>query len=108
MFVFYYFNFSNFYVFNTYVFNIKLYYYILYIFNFFYRFFPSTEAYQSHIQLHEVSNSTKTLQLTNQQSIKILKNEESSKEVKREHFTDTTKSLTCPTCGKVNNFMWIL
>lgn len=65
------------------------------------RFFPSTEAYQSHIQLHEVSNSTKTLQLTNQQSIKILKNEESSKEVKREHFTDTTKSLTCPTCGKI-------
>ncbi|XP_033347323.1 zinc finger protein Xfin-like [Bombus vosnesenskii] len=67
------------------------------------RFFPSVETYQSHIQLHEVSNytPTKILHLTNQQSAKVLKSEEPSKEVKREHFTDATKSLTCPTCGKV-------
>lgn len=68
------------------------------------------ETYQSHIQLHEVSNytPTKILHLTNQQSAKVLKSEEPSKEVKREHFTDTTKSLTCPTCGKVNNLMYAL
>ncbi|XP_043522322.1 zinc finger protein Xfin-like [Frieseomelitta varia] len=67
------------------------------------RFFPSMENYQSHIQLHEISNytSTKALQLMNQQSVKVLKNEETSKEVKREHFADASKSLTCPTCGKI-------
>ncbi|KAK9297045.1 hypothetical protein QLX08_009140 [Tetragonisca angustula] len=67
------------------------------------RFFPSMENYQSHIQLHEISNytSTKALQLMNQQSVKVLKNEETSKEVKREHFGDASKSLTCPTCGKI-------
>lgn len=68
------------------------------------------ENYQSHIQLHEISNytSTKALQLMNQQSVKVLKSEEISKEVKREHFADASKSLTCPTCGKVNNFMHAL
>lgn len=67
------------------------------------RFFPSMENYQNHIQLHEISNytSTKALQLMNQQSIKVLKSEETSKEVKREHFADASKSLTCPTCGKI-------
>ncbi|KAK1119774.1 hypothetical protein K0M31_013188 [Melipona bicolor] len=67
------------------------------------RFFPSMENYQSHIQLHEISNytSTKALQLMNQQSVKVLKSEETSKEVKREHFADASKSLTCPTCGKI-------
>lgn len=68
------------------------------------------ENYQCHIQLHEISNytSTKALQLINQQSVKVLKTEETSKEMKREHFADASKSLTCPTCGKVNNFMLAL
>lgn len=67
------------------------------------RFFPSVEAYQNHTQLHEVSNytSVKAPQSTDQQSVTILKTEEPTKEVKREHFVEATKSLTCPTCGKV-------
>ncbi|XP_076619124.1 uncharacterized protein LOC143340737 isoform X1 [Colletes latitarsis] len=67
------------------------------------RFFPSVEAYQNHTQLHEVSNHTlaKTAQSADQQVVTILKTEEPSKEAKREHFVEATKSLTCPTCGKV-------
>lgn len=77
---------------------------------FLFRFFPSVEAYQNHTQLHEVSNytSVKAPQSTDQQSVTILKTEEPTKEVKREHFVEATKSLTCPTCGKVENFAYIL
>ncbi|XP_031841658.1 uncharacterized protein LOC116430976 isoform X2 [Nomia melanderi] len=67
------------------------------------RFFPSIEAYQNHTQLHETSNYTpvKVSQIADQQVVTIIKAEEPPKEVRKEHFVEATKSLTCPTCGKV-------
>ncbi|XP_053971385.1 zinc finger protein 567-like [Hylaeus volcanicus] len=67
------------------------------------RFFPNVEDYENHTQLHEDSNNTsmKATPATDQQSVALSKIEEPPKEVKREHFVEATKSLTCPTCGKV-------
>ncbi|XP_076642973.1 uncharacterized protein LOC143353480 isoform X1 [Halictus rubicundus] len=67
------------------------------------RFFPSIEDYKSHTQLHETNNYTpvRASQLVDQQVPPVIQVEESPKETKREHFVEPTKSLACPTCGKV-------
>ncbi|XP_076237210.1 uncharacterized protein LOC143180984 [Calliopsis andreniformis] len=67
------------------------------------RFFLSVEAYQNHIQLHETSDCTviEAPQPIDPQPVAVLKTAEPPKEAKKEHFVEATKSLTCPTCGKV-------
>lgn len=79
----------------------KLFFFILYIFVF--RFFPTVETYQNHIQLHQANSVTpQKLLFTESTMSKISKIAERSREVKREeHFFENVKSLTCPTCGKV-------
>lgn len=53
---------------------------------FVFRFFPTIESYQSHVQLHQ-TGSTGT---------KI------AREITREEqYYENVKSLMCPTCGKV-------
>lgn len=46
----------------------------------------------------------KVSKITDQQVVTIIKAEEPPKEVRKEHFVEATKSLTCPTCGKVKKF----
>ncbi|XP_033338765.2 uncharacterized protein LOC117227541 isoform X1 [Megalopta genalis] len=67
------------------------------------RFFPSIDDYQSHTQLHETNNymPVRASQLADQQTAPVINVEEPPKEAKREHIVEATKSLACPTCGKV-------
>ncbi|KAG7202177.1 hypothetical protein KM043_015857 [Ampulex compressa] len=68
------------------------------------RFFPTIDMYQNHIQLHQFGNYTpsNTLpQVIEPITISPARMDESPREMKREHFLENTKSLTCPTCGKV-------
>lgn len=62
------------------------------------RFFPSLELYRSHKQLHQ-SNTvamSPVFPITNVSQVKEIR-----RELKKDHFSDCIKSLTCPTCGKV-------
>lgn len=67
------------------------------------RFFPSIEAYQNHILLHETTSYTVPAapQRTESVTITTYRAEDAAKELKKEHFLENTKALTCPTCGKV-------
>ncbi|XP_046821176.1 PR domain zinc finger protein 5-like isoform X1 [Vespa crabro] len=67
------------------------------------RFFPTIEAYHNHQQLHQNNNYIMAqTQLSMQSSnLCIIGLGDSSREIKKEHSFENTKSLTCPTCGKV-------
>ncbi|XP_015186330.1 PREDICTED: zinc finger protein 528-like [Polistes dominula] len=71
------------------------------------RSFPTEEAYQNHQQLHENINYSmaQMKQLSMKLSIKkkfsIFGHGDHLQEIKKEHSPENTKSLTCPTCGKV-------
>ncbi|KAL2721386.1 zinc finger protein 354A-like isoform X1 [Vespula maculifrons] len=67
------------------------------------RFFPTIEAYHSHQQLHQNNNYVMAQTQLSMQSgnLSIIGLGDSSREIKKEHSFENTKSLTCPTCGKV-------
>ncbi|XP_046821178.1 zinc finger protein 354A-like isoform X3 [Vespa crabro] len=71
--------------------------------NSYYKFFPTIEAYHNHQQLHQNNNYIMAqTQLSMQSSnLCIIGLGDSSREIKKEHSFENTKSLTCPTCGKV-------
>lgn len=77
-----------------------LFLYIINIHVYVFRFFPTVETYQNHIQLHQ-ANSIISQKLPFAESA-ISKTAERPREIKREEqFYENVKSLTCPTCGKV-------
>lgn len=63
------------------------------------RFFPTMELYYSHKQLHEAGTLAPS-GTTMQTDTNLLYNQDDN-DTKREHFIESVKSLTCPTCGKV-------
>lgn len=70
-----------------------------------FRFFPTVESYQSHIQLHQtsliVSQTPSSESIHNTPEI-VTKIAERSREIKRdEQYYENMKALKCPTCGKV-------
>jgi len=74
----------------------KFFKYILCIFVF--RFFPTVESYQKHVQLHQ-TNSVMSQKLPSSEFM-VTKIPERIREIKRdEQYCE--RSLKCPTCGKV-------
>ncbi|KAI4494473.1 hypothetical protein M0802_008965 [Mischocyttarus mexicanus] len=68
------------------------------------RFFPTIEAYHNHQQLHQNNNHSmaQAQQLSMQSSkFSIFGLGDPLQEIKKEYSSENTKSLTCPTCGKV-------
>lgn len=63
-----------------------------------FRFFPTIESYQNHVQLHETNN---LMPLVVKATVpkKIIQRPRNGK--KEEQFFESVKSLHCPTCGKV-------
>ena len=65
---------------------------------FVFRFFPTVESYQKHVQLHQ-TNSAMSQKLPSSEFM-ITKIPERIREIKRdEQYCE--RSLKCPTCGKV-------
>ncbi|XP_043286449.1 zinc finger protein 84-like [Venturia canescens] len=62
------------------------------------RFFPTVELYNSHKQLHDSGTIIPEATMNNELSPQF---QEWSSDPKTEYFTESVKSLTCPTCGKV-------
>ncbi|XP_015606237.1 zinc finger protein 569 [Cephus cinctus] len=62
------------------------------------RFFPNAELYEVHKMLHEPESLSQSSILP---TISVPPVEELQRELKRDHFAECVKSLTCPTCGKV-------
>ncbi|XP_012226103.2 PR domain zinc finger protein 5-like [Linepithema humile] len=66
------------------------------------RFFPTVETYQKHIQLHQINENSVVPQKLPSAEFLISKIAERPREIKKEeHFYESGRSLTCPTCGKV-------
>lgn len=61
------------------------------------------ETYQNHIQLHQLDTMTR-LPIS---SLPSVSQENHTREIRKENFNDSVKSLACPTCGKVNRIFFL-